>query len=141
MSRPDRDITSPRVDIGVFADNGAHVSAPAVVSILFPTFQEREYRTAPDGTKRLHSLAYIPTSEGDTYADPSLWPTAPWRDDLEWDAEGRLTGLQRTDLTEGRVTRLERVPGGWAEEGAADAAPFRHSAKAGASGVLELGLR
>ena len=54
-NRPD--ILSHRVDIAVFADNGAHFSAPATFSILFPSHQTRVYERGPNGL-RIKSVDY-----------------------------------------------------------------------------------
>lgn len=106
-------MTSPRVDIAVFADNGAHISAPAMISILFPTFQERDYRPNPEGELELHSLGYAPTRPEDPYADPLIWPVEDWRDQIRRNQEGEIVSITRTWTKTGRIQELQRVPLGW----------------------------
>lgn len=47
ISEDNPQLTS-RVDIGVFAHNGVHDSAPAILSWAFPTHETRTYETTPD---------------------------------------------------------------------------------------------
>ena len=68
-----------RVDIGVFADNGVHLSAPAFVSISFPTHQLRRYEPGPDGGMELGAIDYDALGR-DAAFDPLLHWSAPWRD-------------------------------------------------------------
>jgi hypothetical protein len=91
-------LKSYRVDIGIFADNGATLSAPAIVSVAFPVFQRRVYQTGADGLTRLTEL----TLDGDplsrdieSYADPVIWPTAPWSDRLSYDSQGQILRIDR----------------------------------------------
>jgi len=91
-SRPD--VATSRVDIAVFADNGAHYSAPAIFSIAFPAHQTRVYADGPAGP-RIRSVDYRETRET-PYADPLIWPRRDWRDDYAYDAAGRLLGWTRT---------------------------------------------
>jgi hypothetical protein len=83
-----------RVDIGVFAHNGAHDSAPAFVSISFPTHQLRRYELGPDGAPRLIEIDHDAMARGARF-DPALHWSAPWRDALHRDDAGRLTGWTR----------------------------------------------
>lgn len=85
-----------RVDIGVFAETGAAVSAPAYVSVAFPTHQKREYLPGPDGAMRLVSVNYDAAGRS-TEFDPRLFWTGAWRDEMRYDAEGQLAGWQRHD--------------------------------------------
>lgn len=88
-------MSSSRVDIGVFADNGIWLSAPAFLSVNFPSFQNRTYETASDAEEPvLVSLDYIAGPQ-DIYADPMLWPMADWQDDFSHDADGIQTELTR----------------------------------------------
>jgi hypothetical protein len=68
-----------RVDIGVFASNGAVLSAPAILSISFPTHQQREYGLSEDGEVRLISADYDAIGRGVPF-DPTLHWSAPWSD-------------------------------------------------------------
>ena len=86
-----------RVDIGVFANNGATDSAPALVSVLFPTHQRRTYAPRA-GRKRLLSIDYDADSRADP-ADPRLFWSAPWRDVYSYDEGGNRTGFLRKTAT------------------------------------------
>ncbi|MFV0473758.1 MAG: hypothetical protein ACK5MQ_06055 [Pikeienuella sp.] len=91
-ARPD--ITSPRVDIAVIADNG-EFSAPAFFSVLYPAHENRVYEPAPDGGMRLVSVDHVQPQRG-PYVDPAVWPGRDWRDDLDYAADGRLLGWTRS---------------------------------------------
>ena len=54
----DNPLTSARVDIGVFANNGVHDSAPAILSWYFPPEEARTLRPRPrrDAAHREHRL-------------------------------------------------------------------------------------
>ncbi|MCB1312565.1 MAG: hypothetical protein KDK29_12110, partial [Sedimentitalea sp.] len=43
------DTRSARIDIGVFANNGVHDSAPAFLSVLLPAHEIRQYEPAGAG--------------------------------------------------------------------------------------------
>ena len=59
----DNPLTSARVDIGVFASNGVHDSAPAILSWYFPPEEARQLRR---GARR-----------GDAHRAQSTMPPAP----------------------------------------------------------------
>ena len=82
-----------RVDIGVFADNGVHDSAPSVISIDFPEHQIRRYADAAGG-KRLASIDYDAKGRK-AYYDPVLYWSAPWTDVARYDDAGALLGWDR----------------------------------------------
>ncbi len=128
---PGRTMLTPRVDIAVIADAGGAMSAPAVFSVLFPAHQERRYAADPDGRPLLRSLTYRHPSAPADYADPVVWPSAPWRDDLVHDSEGHLTAIERTDADDARSV-LRRTPDGWEQGGRT----VRHMARSGRDGVL-----
>lgn len=103
--------TSDRVDIGVFAWNGVHDSAPAFVSVSFPTHQRREYRpTGSDGKMRLASVDYG-LERQEVYLDPLLHWWAPWRDSFRYSAEGEVVDWARQ--TPERTVKLvdQNAPG------------------------------
>jgi len=85
------DLSSQRVDIGVFADNGATLSAPATISYLFPPDQRRDY----DFEGRILSVDYAARDLAGRYVDPQLFPARDWRDDYVYDAWGRVAGWER----------------------------------------------
>ena len=85
------DLTSDRVDIGVFADNGHHLSAPAFISLLFPANEKRIYR--PD--LQIGEIDYQDPDYGNRYVDPVLFPARNWRDVFLYDDDGRFAGWKR----------------------------------------------
>lgn len=107
---------SSRIDIGVFAFNSAQMSAPAFISVSFPTHQARRFEVDDNGGTRLLEIDYDATSREAGY-DPVLHWSAPWRDDFRYDANGALKGWTRhwTDGTTMRFnadgTRADRLAG------------------------------
>jgi len=89
---PDSALLSSRVDVGVFAHNGAQWSAPAFISWYFPANERRTY----DDAQRIAAIEYHPASEPDSYADPALLTPASWRDAYRYDPQGQLLGWTRT---------------------------------------------
>jgi hypothetical protein len=83
----DNPVTSSRIDIGVFAHNGAHDSAPAIISWYCPP-ETRVYAPGPE--PRILAIDHVPKG----YADPMLLPRADWRDEFVY-RDGRLTGWTR----------------------------------------------
>lgn len=131
--RPGHPMTTPRVDIAAIADAGGALSAPAVFSVLFPTHQRRSYVPGPDGRRVLDTLRYDRPAEPGDYADPLVWPSAPWEDRLLRDGDGRLVRIERR-MTDGGTTTLDATPTGWAE----DVRSVTHVALSADRGVLEL---
>ena len=86
-------MTTSRVDIGVFASNGVHDSAPAILSWYFPPTEKRRTEPGPDGALRIAAIDHA--NPGRAYADPILVPRADWRDDFAYDAAGTLLGWTR----------------------------------------------
>ncbi|WP_424930082.1 bacterial transcriptional activator domain-containing protein [Amaricoccus tamworthensis] len=111
-------ITTSRVDIGVFAHNGTHDSAPAILSWYFPAHQKRTYATAPDGTPRITSIDHMAPSHAEVHADPQLFAGMDWRDEFKWDPDGtsagwtRYRGERQDDYTEAGERILTRHPDG-----------------------------
>ena len=89
-------VVSSRVDIGVFASNGVHNSAPAFVSLLLPAHETRTYAPGPDGTPRIAAIDHADPKHAEAYLDPMLMARADWRDDYRYDADGRPAGWRRT---------------------------------------------
>jgi hypothetical protein len=87
------DIASRRVDIGVFASNGVHDSAPAFVSVLLPRHETRTYEAGPDGAMRPVSIDRA--AGPDDYADPAIFPATPWRDEYVYAPDGTPLGWTR----------------------------------------------
>ncbi len=88
------EMQTSRVDIGVFASNGAQDSAPALLSISFPTHEARHYGPGPDGTIRLLSVDYDALGRKAAY-DPALHWSAPWTDTAVLGPDGTPTGWRR----------------------------------------------
>jgi hypothetical protein len=96
----ENDQRTARVDIGLFASNGVHDSAPAILSWTFPAHETRVYEEGPDtdgggGGTRIVSVDYADPAKTGTYADPVLFPRAAWRDAYRYDADGRSLGWTR----------------------------------------------
>ncbi|HDR28508.1 hypothetical protein [Rhodovulum sp.] len=84
-----------RVDIGVFAHNGAQDSAPGFVTVAFPAHQRRSYGPpGPGGEPRLLSIDYDAAGRGVGF-DPVLFWTAPWSDEARHDLDGPQLGWIR----------------------------------------------
>lgn len=92
-------LETSRVDIGVFAWNGRSDSAPAIISISFPTHQARTYEAPPGGAARLISVDYDAKGRG-VYYDPRLHWSAPWVDRFKYASDGMLEGWTRTTGSE-----------------------------------------
>jgi len=90
----DNPVVTSRVDIGVFANNGAHDSAPAILSWYFPPEEARSYAPGTDGSLRIAAIDYAGRPQA--YADPMLIPRADWRDDYHYAPDGTLLGWTRT---------------------------------------------
>lgn len=86
-------LLTSRVDIGVFASNGVHDSAPAILSWYFPPDATRSWETGPDGAPRLTAIDH--RRPAGPYVDPALFPAADWEDRLTWGTDGRLAGWTR----------------------------------------------
>ncbi len=100
-----------RIEIGVFAGNGTHTSAPAFVTIALPAHQTRRHVPGPDGVPRLVEIDH---DAGDAWFDPVLDYTASWRDRFAHDADGRPAGWERV-MADGTVLVFDaqgRLPDG-----------------------------
>jgi len=93
-------LQTDRVDIGVFADNGETLSAPAFVSFLYPGDQARTY----DEKGRPRCIDYHDARFRKRYVDPLIFPARDWRDCYEYDAAGNLIGWNR--ISGGSVQRF-----------------------------------
>jgi len=98
-----------RVDIGVFANNGAQDSAPAFISISFPTHQRRIYTPDDSGSVRLRAINYDAVAR-EVYYDPLLHWSAPWTDVPDYGPDGAIAGWERRS-TDGRTVSVP-VAGG-----------------------------
>lgn len=106
---PGSDLPSARVDVGVFADNGRHLSTPAFLSWYFPPNERRTYEPVPDGAaadrrdevngdapRRVVSIERLPANGPQAYADPMVLTPAEWTDAYRYDDRGNLLGWSRT---------------------------------------------
>jgi hypothetical protein len=84
-----------RSEIGVFAQAGGAVSAPAILSISFPAHESRRYGMLPGGDIGLLSVNYDAINRW-AYFDPVLHWAAPWTDTPIRDSAGAITGWTRT---------------------------------------------
>ncbi|MDF1824414.1 MAG: hypothetical protein P1U68_07215 [Verrucomicrobiales bacterium] len=96
---PGSEMETNRVDLGVFADNGKCLSAPAFITTYFLDNEKRTYGQS----QRLLTLDYTDTEKKGNYVDPMVEPQKGWRDDFIYDAEGNLSGWKRSH--EGLVQR------------------------------------
>lgn len=109
---PERaDLLSHRIDIAAFADNGVHISAPAIFSLVLPSHQTRVYENGPKGL-RIKQVNY--RKGPSKYADPRLWPTRAWIDTYRYDAAG--VGLGWTRIRKG-AKKTEFQPDGVRADG------------------------
>jgi hypothetical protein len=98
------ELTTDRVDIAVFADNGRELSAPGFVSIVFPADQQREYEELPEGTLRVTSVEYSSGERKTRYVDPLIFPRRDWRDHYAYGPKGNMLGWTREQA--GRSTEI-----------------------------------
>jgi hypothetical protein len=96
MPAPDapRPRKGTRIDVGVFAWNGFHDSAPAVISVSFPDHELRHYAPDATGQMRLIDIDYDAIGRGVGF-DPLLHWSAPWRDILVDDGASAARGWWR----------------------------------------------
>jgi YD repeat-containing protein len=80
-----------RIDIGAFAHNGAHYSAPAFVTFYCLDDETRKYNAAGQP----ESVEYKSLAKGGNYADPAVHTLRDWRDEYQYDDAGKLTGWTR----------------------------------------------
>ncbi len=83
---------SNRIEIGLFADNGSQLSAPAFFCVNTLDNEERTYN---DQGQPL-SITYRGDAEKGNYVDPAWDIPKSWRDDYRHDADGTLLGWTRT---------------------------------------------
>jgi hypothetical protein len=90
-----------RIDVGVFAETGGVLSAPAFFSVAFPPTEIRRH----DAAGRPLEIAYDPPETVALYADPALFPWRGWRDVYRAAPDGRPLGWDRTHA-DGRIERF-----------------------------------
>ncbi|MBA3325660.1 MAG: hypothetical protein H0T41_10525, partial [Rhodobacteraceae bacterium] len=144
----ENDQLTSRVDIGVFANNGVHDSAPAILSWAFPAHETRRYAPGPDGAPRIASIDYADAGKAATYADPLIYPRAAWRDAYRYAADGRPLGWTRHrpsgDAADAYATDAYSPEGARVIEAAAadgtplQVAPVAYTLRPGPGGVLDI---
>ena len=87
----DSKMESNRIDIGAFAHNGVHYSAPGFVTFYCLDDETRKYNAA--GQPEL--VEYKSLASGGNYADPAVHTLRDWRDEYQYDDDGKLTGWTR----------------------------------------------
>lgn len=85
------DMASNRVDIGAFVHNGAYYSPPAIISLFYLDNEHRIY----DEKKRIAVMDYAHTQKSLNYVDPMLDMPKDWRDEYQYNDEGKLLGWTR----------------------------------------------
>lgn len=93
-------LSTSRIDVAVFADNGATLSAPAFFCVVFPPDERREHDLSGALLAADGRAAGMP----DVYVDPRLFPLRDWRDERRHDLVGRLVGWTRVYPDGGRAT-------------------------------------
>jgi tetratricopeptide (TPR) repeat protein len=96
---PGSALQSSRVDIGVFAHNGVHYSAPGFVTVYYLANEKREY----DAQRRIRVCDYADAAYRNRYVDPLLDLPKDWRDEYAYDDQGRLAGWTRVRGDEKQV--------------------------------------
>lgn len=89
-SASDPAIRSSRVDIGAFAHNGTHPSAPAIISIYFLANERRVY----SDDQRILNVDY--GQDDSAYVDPTLSYRRRWKDVYHYDDHSRMSGWTRS---------------------------------------------
>ena len=103
---------SSRVDIGVFAWNGVSDSAPAIISVSYPTHQQRIYAPGLRGDRYLASIDYDAAFRRVGF-DPVLHWSARWTDTFSYAKDGTLLGWTRYEkLGQTRFDANGRLPDG-----------------------------
>ena len=122
------DLETARIDIGVFARNGATISAPSILSVVFPVHQARRYAPGPGGRMRLAEVSYRRpdrgTGFGGGYVDPALWATGDWTDSYDWPEGGGFATVTRR-YADGSARQLQEGLRGLTD--AATGAPVIHA--------------
>ncbi len=89
---PDSEMESNRIDIGLFADNGVQLSAPAFFCVNTLDNEVRQYNEAG----QIQSVVYTGAAEKGNYVDPAFDLPKSWKDDYRYDSHGALLGWTRT---------------------------------------------
>lgn len=121
------DRLTARVDVGAFASNGVHDSAPAFFTVSFPAHEKRVYDNA---ARELVSIDYSGAEGRLNFMDPRLHWIADWSDEAIRDDSGVLTGWIRRH-GDGREERVAILPDQNAASVEPDGLHFRLRLRAG----------
>lgn len=86
------DMTSRRIDVGVFASTGKYWSVPGLVCSMSLRREKRIY----DDNKRIISIDYADPETSQKYDDIVLDVRKNWKDTYQYDPDGTLLGWTRT---------------------------------------------
>lgn len=106
---PGAAMTSDRVDIGLFVSNGVHDSPPAFLSLYYLANEKRTY----DDAGRILAVDYTDANYSKRYVDPVLDFRRDWRDEYDYDKDGKLLGWTRK---RGQATELFTADGRLVQE-------------------------
>ncbi len=95
-------VLSSRVDIAVFAHNGFNYSAPAFISLAYPTRHQRTY----DRSGRIREIVYDQSGAHNLYQDPVIFPRRGWRDLYAYTKQGQFIGWDR--ISNNRIENFTR---------------------------------
>ncbi len=84
-------MTTDRVEIGVFVDNGKYYSAPAFINLLYPPHQKRKYNEK----RRVESIDHRDPEFAKRYMERRLFSNRDWVDTYRYDMNSGLIGWQR----------------------------------------------
>jgi len=85
------ELSTSRIDVGVFAESSGIPSMPAIICSLAIASETRLY----DGDK-LISVDYAAPGTSAVYTDPLLVPTRNWKDTYQYDSTGNISGWIRS---------------------------------------------
>ncbi len=85
------EITTDRVEIGVFVKTDKYYSAPAIINFLYPPNQKRKY----NDKHQIISIDHQDPEFTKRYAEPRLFSKRDWTDTYRYDENSMLTGWQR----------------------------------------------
>lgn len=85
------ELSTSRIDVGVFAESKGIPSMPAMICSLAIASETRLY----DGDK-LISINYAAPETSAVYTDPVLVPTRNWKDTYQYDLAGSISGWIRS---------------------------------------------
>ncbi len=135
---------SARVDIGVFALNGAALGMPGMISILMPAHEARTYEDGPGEGPFPVAVTRSPDRPAVRF-DPLVWPRVPWTERRGGAADGPRVyelpaGIGGAEGSATRGAMTLRIDGAGRAVAGPDGpitppAPLRHALVRGADGL------